>query len=236
MRVRNWVFGGQFLGVMLGLLLFGCETADVNPENVPTGREYYPMQVGRFWVYKVDSVNYSFTGGKTQGSFFYKEYISDTLPDQEGAKVYRIEISKTLDTTQGWSLDSVWSVRVGKDRIIKSENNLPIVKLVFPLREGSRWDGNQYNIYQDSSSIFWYRIKDLGRLVTFKNKPVESVEIVQKVDSNCINFSYFTEVYFKNIGLAYRRKTHYDYASCVGVPEIEQGSSFEYNLISYGVE
>ncbi len=236
MRYWNWVFWRKVIGAILFLAFSGCETADIDPDNVSTGRDYFPMRVGNFWVYQVDSVNYSFTGGKTNGSFFYKEYISDTLPDQEGAKVFRIEVSKSLDTTHGWSLDSVWSVRVGKDRIIKSENNLPIVKLVFPLQEGSRWDGNQFNIHQDSSSIFWYRIKDLGKLVSFKNKTIESVEIVQKVDSNCINFTYFTEVYYKNIGMAYRRKTHYDYVSCVGIPEIEQGSSFEYNLISYGVE
>lgn len=222
--------------LVLGLfvLLFGCETSEVNPAEIPSGKEYYPIQVGSFWIYKVDSLEYTFTGEKRQGSFYYKEFISDTLPDQEGSKVYRIEVSTTLDTNSGWHLDSVWSVSVGNTQIIKTENNRPLVKLYFPLKEGSRWDGNQYNTLRDSNDIYWYRVVGLGKPATFGNQQVESVQIVQKKDSNCVNFSYFTEIYFKNIGLAYRRKTYFDYKSCIGVPEIEQGRSFEYLLIAHG--
>lgn len=229
----------RILTALFGALIFGlsaCETSEISPQEIPSGQDYFPIQVGNYWIYKVDSVEYPFTGGKKQGTFFYKEWVSDTLPDQEGGKVYRLEISSTLDTTLGWHLDSVWTVRVDKNRIIKTENNRPLVKLVFPLKEGSRWDGNQFNTDQDSNSVFWYKVQNLNKPMVFNGKEVPSVTINQKIDSSCINFSYFSEVYFKNIGLAYRRKTYYDYSSCIGVPTIEQGRSFEYTLLRYGKE
>lgn len=222
--------------ISLFSVISGCETSEINPVESPSGREFYPAQVGDFRIYRVDTIEYTFTGQKNQGTFFLKEKISDTLPDQEGAKVYRIELYSTLDTNSNWNLDSVWSVRVGRDKIIKTENNRPIVKLYFPLEEGSRWDGNQYNPLQDSSSIFWFKVQNLGKLISYKNRVIESVEVIQKIDSNCVNFSYFTEIYFKNIGLGYKRKTYFDYESCTGVPTIEQGKSFEYFLIKNGIE
>jgi len=225
-----------FAFAFLILIFNACETSEINPVQIPSGQDYYPVKVGMFHVYRVDSVEYTFSGQRYQGSFFYKEKISDTLPDQEGSKVFRIEIYSTQDTSSAWHLDSVWSVRVSSDKIIKTENNRPIVKLYFPLKEGSRWDGNQFNTLQDSNSVFWFRVQNLGKTAGFQNKNVESVEIVQKIDSNCINFSYFTEVYFKNIGLGYKRKTYFDYESCTGVPVISQGRSFEYFLIEHGIE
>jgi hypothetical protein len=219
-----------FLGI-----LFSCETSELSPGDSPTGQEYFPIQVGNFWVYRVDTTQYTFAGEVKKGSYFLKEVISDSLPDQEGSKVFRIEIYKTLDTTKAWEIDSVWVVRVGNDKIIRTENNRPFVKLLFPLREGSRWDGNQYNTNQDSNSVFWYTLRNLGVYRRFQNQEIETVEVVQKIDSNCVNNSYYSEVYYKNIGLGFRRKSFLEYDSCTqAIPDIEQGKTVDYNLISYG--
>lgn len=225
-----------FLILILPSLFFACETNEIKPEAIPSGTEYFPIAVGNYWVYRVDSIEYTFTNQKLIGTYFRKEKISDTLPDQEGARVFRIEIYKTSDTLKPWILDSVWSVRVGKDKIIKAENNVPFVKLLFPLQESSQWDGNQYNTGQDSGSVYWYKVRNLGKMVTFRNQIVESVEIVQKIDSNCLNNAYFTEVYYRNIGLGFKRRSYKTYVSCVGIPVIEQGKTTDFTLIDYGKE
>ena len=229
---QRFALVGSFL---LFSVLISCDTSEIDPEKIDSGSDYYPIAVGNFWVYAVDTTEYAFSGAIRKGRYFMKEIVSDTLPDQEGARVFRLEIYRTTDTTKAWQIDSVWTVRVGKDKIIKTENNRPFVKLLFPLREGSRWDGNQYNPLQDSNSVYWYTVRDLGKTTQFNNQNVPSVEIAQKIDSNCINLSYFTEIYFKNIGLGYRRKRFLEYDSCnVATPKIEQGKDIIYTLLSFG--
>ena len=225
-----------FPSACLLVALWACETSEISPVQIATGAEYYPIEVGNYWVYQVDTVNYTFTGDTLSGTFFRKEKISDTLPDSEGSKVFRLEIYKRTAETQPWVIDSVWTVRKDSRRIVKTENNKPFVKLTFPLQNGSSWDGNLFNPDRDSNTVFWYKIRNLGQKTPFGNLEVESVEIVQKIDSSCLEKNYFTEVYYRNIGLGLRNKTDLDYVSCEGNAEIKQGKIYQYRLLSYGKE
>ncbi len=203
-----------------------------------SGKDYYPVAIGNSWVYRVDTVQYSFAGDTTRGHYFLKEIITDSLYRQEGNMVYRIEVYRTSDTTRPWTIDSVWSIRQDPDKIIKVENNRPVVKLRFPLQEGSRWDGNQYNTQQDSNNVFWFTVRNLNGQAIFGNEIVPSVEIVQKIDSNCINKSDFVEVYYKNIGMGFMRRSFIQYSQegpdpCGQIPKIEIGYSRTYTLVGF---
>lgn len=219
------------------LFLAGCETADINPQLVDSGLQYFPTSVGQFWIYRVDTTLYTPEGTEYNGHFFRKEKISDTLPDQEGAKVFRVEIYTTLDTTQEWEIDSVWSFRLDQSKVLYTENNKPIVKLKFPIQEGSRWDGNAYNTDADSSGIFWFSATKLGKAFTAPDSAIypKTVTVLQRVDDNSINKSNFYEVYAENIGLVYREKTFLIYKNPAS-PEIGAGASRKQSLIRSGVE
>lgn len=228
---------GLLFFLATGLLLVGCQTADVNPEQVRSGVEYFPAKVGQYWIYRIDTVVYTPEGASFSGSFFRKEKISDTLPDQEGSKVYRVEISKATDTTAGWEIDSIWSFRLDAVKLLYTENNRPLVKLKFPLQDGSRWDGNAYNTEADSSGIFWYSVANMQKPFTLPDSTAypETVTVLQRVDDNSINKSNFYEVYGKNIGLIYREKTFLIYKSPAS-PEIGAGASRKQSLIRFGIE
>lgn len=215
----------------------GCETGDVNPQQVASGKEYFPHSVGSFWIYKVDTVNYLPDGSKQSGSYFRKDKITDTLLDQEGAKVFRVEIYQTQDTSKAWEIDSVWSFRVETDKILYTENNKPIVKLKFPLQNGNKWDGNAYNTEADSSGIFWFSVAQMGKPFMQPDSSVvqQTLTVLQRVDDNSINKSNFYEVYGKNIGLVFREKTFLIYKSAAST-EIGAGASRKYALIRYGKE
>jgi len=225
-----------------GLYLTSCQSDDIVPKELESGRSYYPISVGRFWIYKVDSTNYAFNGEVSKGTFYLKEKISDSLYRQEGSMVYRIEISKGLTETGPWLLDSIWTIRKDIDKIIKTENNRPIVKLRFPLKDGNAWDGNAFNPLQDSNTVFLYTIKDLGKSVDYKGETIPSLEVVQKIDSNCINKSAFLEIYYENIGLGYKRASFIQYSQsgtdpCSRpIPLIEIGYDKIFTLVNNGLE
>jgi len=229
----------QAIAIVFLAGLFSCSTSEISPETIESGKEFYPIKKGNFWIYKIDTIEYSFSGNTTSGSYFIKEIIADSLYRQEGSVVYKIELYRAADTTLPWVIDSVWSIRADGDKIIKTENNRPLVKLRFPLQDGSRWDGNQFNTQQDSNSVFWYTVRNLNKSTLFNDQNVASVEIVQKIDSNCINKSEFREVYYRGIGLGYKRRAFIQYSQdgedpCGQIPKIEIGYSKTYTLIRNG--
>jgi hypothetical protein len=236
LRLLVQVFIGSFLAGLVA-----CSTLDINPQSVESGKDFYPIAKGSYWIYKVDTISYLFSGDTTTGHYFVKEKISDTLYQQEGNWVHRIELSRRQDTSQNWVIDSIWSIRVDQDKILKNQNNRPIVKLRFPLREGSRWDGNQFNTQQDSNSVFWYKVQNLNKPFLFGNENVQSVEIIQKIDSNCINKSEFRELYLRGIGPGFRRLSFIQYVQsgddpCGQIPVIEIGYTKTFTLLSFGKE
>lgn len=222
------------------LLAWACSPSDIDPVLVEGGAEFYPVGKGNFWEYRVDTVAYTFAGDTTTGSYFIREVISDSLYLQEGNPVFRIELYRRNLESAPWRLDSVWTLRKDPDKILKTENNRPIVKLKFPLREGSRWDGNAFNILQDSNTVHWFKVQNLNKTYAFAGENYPGVEIIQKNDSNCINNSDFREVYLKGIGMYFSRKKFIQYVQqagpdpCAQIPIIEIGYSKSSTLLSFG--
>jgi hypothetical protein len=188
------------------LAFFSCSPEDIDPAEIPSGTEYYPVEVGRFWIYRVDTTAFTFSGDTLSGTYFLKEIIKDTLLRQEGHPVFRTELYKTADTAMGWRLDSVWSLRADPDKILKTENNRPLVKLRFPLSEGSNWDINQYNTLQDNNGSNRAIVKNLGQNYSWNGQNYPSLQVLQKSDSNCVSNQVFFETYLKNIGLVFRKR------------------------------
>jgi hypothetical protein len=231
----------RFLGgVALISAFYSCSTEEINPTEIESGRAFYPIEIGNFWIYKVDTTAYTFAGEVQKGSYFLREKITDTLFRQEGNLVYRIELARASSPAGPWGVDSVWTIRTDPDKIIKTENNRPYVKLRFPVEEGSRWDGNQFNPLQDSNTVFLYTVKNLNSLVVYENQQRQTVQVIQKIDSNCINKSIFFETYYKNIGLGARRQSFIQYnlseadACSKPIRTIEIGYDKIFTLISHG--
>lgn len=237
-----------FLPALLVLsTFFGCSTQEIQPAAIQSGREFYPVQTGNSWIYQVDTVRYSsrfvpainsIVVDTSKGRYYIKETIADSIGLQEGNPFFRIELFHAADSTGPWLIDSVWSIQRGMDKILKTENNLPIVKLRFPLTEGSRWDGNQYNSLQDSSETYWYRATGLNKSYPYKNNFYPGVVVIQKSDSNCLGKENFRETYLKDIGPSFILKSSLLYSQegpdpCGSIPKVESGRVRTYNLIRF---
>jgi len=232
---------------LAGIILQSCSSKEVAPSTIESGLEFYPISVGNTWIYQVDTIQYSSRFSPSlnttvvdtfRGKYFLKEVISDSIGLQEGNPFFRIELYRSPDSTGPWTIDSVWSIQRGKDKILKTENNRPIIKLKFPLTEGSRWDGNQYNTLQDSLAITWFSAKNLNKAIAFGSNSYPSVEIIQKSDSNCLTKSDFRETYLKGIGPAFVQKTSIIYSQegpdpCGRIPLIESGKERTFKLLNF---
>ena len=229
-------------------LFYACTPQDIFLENVAkAGSDFYPIETGNTWIYQVDTIGYSskFDGAQNKvvtdtsiGRYFIKEVIADSIGLQQGNPFFRIEIYRAPDSSGPWTIDSVWSIQRGIDKILKTENNRPVVKLKFPISEKSRWDGNEYNLQQDSLGILWFTIQDFNKEIAFANKLLPSFRVVEKADSNCLYKMASSDIYLKNIGPAFMERTHISFSQdgpdpCGNLPRIESGKVRIFTLLKF---
>ncbi|MEO1628711.1 MAG: hypothetical protein AAFV25_26420, partial [Bacteroidota bacterium] len=136
------------LACALALGLTSCnENTNVDDFEVDQKYEYFPLEIGKYFVYAVDSVVYDTLASgvvATPSSSFVREEITDTLRDNSGRLAYRIERSYRRNSDDPWQISDIW-VSLRTDRQAERvEENLRYVKLVFPLIEGVGWNGNLF--------------------------------------------------------------------------------------------
>ena len=221
------------------LFFFSCKDEQVIEDfSIDLGYEYFPLEVGKFIVYQVDSMVYNIKSEGTidSTSFFIKEEITDTLLDNENRVNYRIERSVRNSPNDPWVIKDIWvSVRT-ENTAERVEENVRFIKLVFPLEVGSTWDGNQFvdkttiiSIAGETLELFkgWEdsEITSLAEPETINGISFEEVTTVVHVQNeNLIEIREVIEKYAKNVGLVYKKmrildtQCNGDLASCDGLP------------------
>ncbi|WKN31621.1 hypothetical protein PZB74_21995 [Porifericola rhodea] len=233
------------LGIFVTFLsLWACESETLPPQNSQLGLEYFPLEVGRYAVYEVKEINYSVVAEPDTQQYQLKELVADSFPGQGGEIIYRLERFYREDDTQAWDLDSVWTARKNKQRIVVVENNIPQIKLVFPLDIGVSWDVNALNSREEQ--LYELRNTD-DALLTEMVTPVDSLlsdelfTVIQaESQDTIINRVEASETYLKHVGLFYKKSLRLHYCAsepeCVGLGILESGRDYRQTLIDYGYE
>lgn len=127
---------------------------------------------------------------------------------------YKVERFLRESDTSIWEINDVWSLEKNNDNFISIEENLPFIKLMFPLQSNSSWDGNS-RINTDDVRVkvrgesldffkFWrdYQVIALGDTATVGNTFYDDVIEIEQVNKEIlIERRFSTESYAKNIGL-----------------------------------
>ena len=204
-------------------------------------------------VYQVDSVIYDITQSGTEQIFstaFIKEEIVETFTDNTGRQVYRIERYYRQDETNPWEIKDVWTAGVRNNQAERTEENLRFIKMVFPLREGTIWNGNLFidettiiPIAGESLEVYknWeYEVIGVGVPDEIRGIVYDEVAtMTQANNENLIEYRYSLEKYAKNIGLIYKEMKILDTQcidACEGQPwedKAEKGFILRQFLISH---
>ncbi|MCZ6521759.1 MAG: hypothetical protein O6848_09720, partial [Bacteroidetes bacterium] len=144
------------------------------------------------------------------------------------------------DTTQTWSLDSVWTTRRTAIQGIVVENNTPFVKLVFPVDENKTGDGNVLNTKEFDEyqmvNVFREFVIDSLESISFGN----TITVIQNDFRDNITMNDVrTEVYAENIGLVYKNIEILQFCAdpdCVGLEIVEVGRKLKQKIIDFGKE
>ena len=105
MQVRCFIL----LLIAVPTFFFACNKSEIEDTGIEDfGYDYFPLEVGRSWEYEVDSIIYDpVVGGTAVDSFrtFIRESVVDTLLDNTGEVLYRVERYYRRSDTLAWQIE-----------------------------------------------------------------------------------------------------------------------------------
>ncbi len=224
-----------FTIILFALSVFGCsETRDINPDAY--GTDYFPLKVGQFAIYQVEGVEYINSRDSVEFSYQLKESITESFEDLESGISYKILREKRENENEEWKIDSVWSARKDGLRAIKTENNVPYIRLVFPFQENKTWNGNGLNNKQPDD----YEMIDVGKpyagIFSYFDRTV--TVIIDLIPDRFVQYISKKEVYSQHTGLVYKENVilNYRQGDDYGLGIVDSGIKYFQSILAYGEE
>lgn len=223
--------------VFSAISLWSCQQLDCGCVSPPqTGASFYYPIIGNSIVYDVQEIQYSLTENPKVKNYQLKEVNASFFQDLDNKEALRIERYRRENDTQKWVIDSVFTAKKEIDKALKTENNVTYVKMIFPIKENIKWNGNLYNAFGDDS----FEMKKVNQpFQTNGQSFAKTLSVIQQNDSTLVDLKRRMEVYAEGIGLVYQEKTFVSYcntADCLGKGKIDFGTKYMLKIKSYGKE
>jgi len=181
----------------------GKETLDIPAPSF----NYFPTQKGTFVIYNVDSIVHSTDDNNNDDSVFdyhyqVKEIIDSSFIDGEGKERQILLRYYRKDSTQDWTISSVWTQSLSPTNAYKWEENIPYHKLSFPISTEIEWNGNDKNTFNEV--LFQY--EDLHSPRTINNLSFDSTLVVtDNAEPNAVENISNREIYAAGIGMIFKK-------------------------------
>lgn len=215
--------------LMLILFLISCTKESEHFSTEPLS-DYYPLQVGKFITYNMDSTVYYFRFGEKDSVIHYQaqDRVDAEITDNLGRASFRILRFIRQDSSQPWVPNNTFMVTPTENSIEYLENNLRFIKLKSPVRKDHSWKGNSFiDTYSTANDLQYfddwdYTYDSLGQPIVINNLHFDSTLTVLERDeflgqdpsipgTPYAEKTYSIEKYGKGIGLIYRQFLHWEY-------------------------
>jgi hypothetical protein len=227
MKIQQYIFN-QKVKVLVAFTFFALyfitsctSTLDCGCVSPPlTGAEFFYPSVGKSNVYEVTETQYTLTTAPIIKTYQLKEFTASFFKDTDGKETLRIERYRRENDSQNWTIDSVFTAKKDIDKALKTENNVTYVKMVFPVKDGVKWNGNLYNNLGNDT----YEMKNVRK--PFSDYP-STMTVVQQNDSTLVDLKKRIEVYAEGVGIIYQEKINVSYCNtgdCLGKGKIDFGT------------
>jgi len=215
------------------LTLFSCSN---KTETFVTDKlsDYIPLQTGKYITYRLDSLVFTNFGAVTVTRRYQMKHIVDAqITDNLGRPSYRIyTYIRDSAGTQPWTASGSYFITPLATQVEVTDDNLRVIKLHLPIKEGFDWRGNSYlpdNPYSpayefnnDNDIQSWdFTYDTFEPAYSYRGNSYTNVYTVLEQDENSnapvtnpAVYGYKTlalDKYAKNIGLVYRKYELWDY-------------------------
>jgi hypothetical protein len=216
-------------------LLLSCTSSETTP--LDPGYDYLPLVTSRFITYEVTEQRFSLTGAPVTSTYQLKETVGASYTDVTGQPAFRIQRFRRPNERVPWQTDSLWTARTDSRMAVRTENGADFVKLVFPLINRSRWNGNRFNRFSEDV----YELRNLNQPFTVGTQTfAETATVFQQNDSTLVSQDRRIEVYARQIGLVYKETVQLQFCAsspaCIGKAQIDFGVRRYVRVANYGTE
>ena len=199
--------------------------------NTASVNDYYPLQVGKYITYNLDSTLFINFGQKdTVISYQVQDKVDAAVTDNLGRKAYRIIRYIRKNSSDDWSPNNTFMAVPTDNSVEYVENNLRYLKLQLPITQDFSWKGNSYIDTYSLASVLAY-MDDWDYIYDSVNVPLtinslafdSTIKVSERDDSlnipitsetSIADRNYSVEKYAKGVGLIYREFLHWEYQGC----------------------
>lgn len=215
------------LVIIISALIFGACKKSTDDFKVVPVTDYYPLQIGKYITYNLDSTVFINFGTKdTVISYQIKHQIEALITDNLGRPAYRITRYIRKTAANAWVPDNTFMAVASESTAEFIENNMRFIKMKAPVRDGYNWKGNTYiDTYSLNSNVKYlddwdYTYDSVNVKTTLGALTIDStIRVAQRdevignpADPNSYSeINYGAEKYAKRIGLIYRNFLHVEY-------------------------
>jgi hypothetical protein len=247
-KTFTYLFTITFIVVLISSCTKESETLDVGLLS-----DYYPLQLGKTYLYRLDStVPASFGTSLVVKSYQAKDSVESSFNDNSGRLSYRIfRLVRDTAGVTPWRFGATYIATNTGKTIEYVDNNLRFLKLAAPVVEGFRWKAHSFI---DTKSLntnvgyldeWEYEYQNIGQNYTVLNKPYDNTITVLQQDETTppgpfnpaleVQIrTYGLEVYAKNIGLIYKEFLYWNWQRNPAPPKYQDGSyGVKLRLISH---
>jgi hypothetical protein len=219
--------------LLVGVLLWNCHSEDFHPQD--SGEDLMPMKVGSFIVYNIDETRYSEVAPVQKSNYQLRVSVIDSFPNDEGTVTYVLTRNKRLSASASWQNIDTWSARPSATEIVVNEQNVSFVKLSFPIKNGSKWNGNKFNtIGEDEYTVIAHNEPAVFGGISFDRT---TTVLEEDNDDHIVFLDQRKSVYARGVGLVYRELTQLNYCTldnCLGQQKINNGLIYKQEISEYG--
>lgn len=216
-------------------LLASCSESDIVSDTDRLGLNYFPLEVGNYRIYDVLETKYTVLG-VTTANYELKESVADSNYNAGNNLQYIIHRSTRTSDTENWHLDSIWTSQISTSVAVLNENNVPFVKLSFPIENKLEWDGNRLNTLDTENYRYDTELAD----TVLSEIPYQNIVKVIQNDrgEDFLGLVDRSEIFAPNVGMIIKESTILNYCQtdCKTEKEIQSGRVLMMTLKTYGKE
>lgn len=217
----------SLLLIIVSSAIFSACNKDAEVLDLPAINDYYPLEVGKYVTYSLDSSVFINFGTKdTVIKYQVKHQIDGQLTDNLGRPAYRVTRYIRKTAANPWVPDNTFMAVPTDFAMEFIENNMRFVKLKGPIRDAFAWKGNSFiDTYSLNSNVKYlddweYTYENVNMPETIGTFNLDSTLHVNQRDEiignpNDVNsyseINFGAEKYAKGIGMVYRNFSHVEY-------------------------
>lgn len=216
------------------LIVVLTQCSDEDPISTAVGLDYFPLRTGDSWIYEVQETTI------VNSVYNLKKYelqvaVIDSMKNINGSYSYTLKREKRTLQTDSWQSFETWTAEVADNKLIQNENNVLFVKLVFPIGNGMKWNGNEFNNLPNHGNLFDNINGELYHVFGFDmpipestglNFPKTTTIFQNDFSDNIVGKDQRIEIYARGVGLVYKEVTQLEYCStpdCLGQQKVDKG-------------